>query len=125
MYVARATLAAAVLAAALPSLAADPPRDPFTPYGVAEDDVLRSWPFATVDVAALKLEGVVVGVASPTAIVVGPDGRGVMIKVGTLIGREGAQVKAIRRDRIVLETTLRNSIGEVRRVSSAMMLPGR
>lgn len=118
-------LAALVLVAA-PGVAADPPRDPFVPYGVDDaDDVLRDWPLSEVPVGALRLEGVVVGVASPSAMLVGPDGRGVVVKVGALVGKEGAQVKAVRRDRVVVETTSRSAIGEVFRQRHELQLAAR
>jgi hypothetical protein len=104
---------ALVLAAlvCLPALAA--PRDPFVPYAADDVDPALNVQLPDVDLGALIVTGVVVGVPSPTALVGAPDGRTASLKVGDLVSRAGARVVAIRRDRVVVETLFREWTGRV------------
>jgi type IV pilus assembly protein PilP len=57
----------------------------------------------------LRLVAVVTGVASPVAMLEDPHGQGHMVRVGTLVGRDGAVVKRIGKDTLILETVTRRS----------------
>lgn len=102
----------AVLALVLALPAAATPRDPFAPYGGPDDDVIECiGVLRDADLGAIRLTGVVVGTASPTALVQAPDGTSAALKVGTVLSRAMAEVKAIRRDRVVVETFTRDAAG--------------
>ena len=51
----------------------------------------------------LKLVAVVVGTATPMAMVEDPAGKGHTVKIGTLVGKRFGQVKHIRRGEIVVQ----------------------
>lgn len=60
----------------------------------------------------LKLIAVVVGTASPMAMVEDPSGRGHTVRIGTLIGKRFGQVKKIRRGEIMVEEEIRQYDGK-------------
>jgi len=66
-------------------------------------------PLQRLSLDQLRLVGVVSGVATPKAMVEGPDGRGHTLKVGTLVGRNFGVVKRISSDRVVIEERYRTS----------------
>ena len=57
----------------------------------------------------LRWVAVVSGVASPVAMVEDPTGQGHVVRVGMLLGKDGALVRSISRQGIVLEQTIRKS----------------
>jgi len=65
-----------------------------------------------IDIDKLKLVAVVVGTATPMAMVEDPGGRGHTVKIGTLIGRRLGQVKHIRRGEIVVQEEFRDFTGK-------------
>jgi len=70
----------------------------------------------------LRLVAVVSGVASPLAMVEDPEGRGHMVRRGTLIGKRSGKISDIRRDRIVVTELLRNKQGQILPVQTEMPL---
>jgi hypothetical protein len=61
----------------------------------------------------LTLRGVVTGVASPRALFEDAAGRSHVVRVGDVV--DGMRVKALRRQSVVLERTMRDWIGRVSR----------
>jgi type IV pilus assembly protein PilP len=63
------------------------------------------------DLDQLKLVAVVVGTATPLAMVEDPTGKGHAVKVGTVIGKHWGQVKHIRRGEIIIQEEFRDFTG--------------
>jgi type IV pilus assembly protein PilP len=93
-------------------------RDPFKTYYedlVSENpavDTTRLTELQKVDLDKLKLVAVVVGTATPMAMVEDPTGRGHTLKIGTLIGKRLGQVKHIRRGEVVVQEEFRDFTGK-------------
>jgi type IV pilus assembly protein PilP len=99
-------------------------RDPFRTYfaEVEElDDQMKSQTeLQRFDIDQLKLVAVVVGTATPTAMVEDPTGMGHTVRVGTLMGKHWGQVRHIRRGEIIIQEEFRDFTG--RRVSHLVPL---
>ena len=65
-----------------------------------------------VDLDKLKLVAVVVGTATPMAMVEDPAGKGHTLKIGTLVGKRLGQVKHIRRGEVVVQEEFRDFTGK-------------
>jgi type IV pilus assembly protein PilP len=93
-------------------------RDPFKTY--YEDlgsenplvDTSKLTELQKIDLDKLKLVGVVVGTATPMALVEDPSGRGHTVKIGTLVGKRLGQVKHIRRGEMVVQEEFRDFTGK-------------
>jgi hypothetical protein len=109
--------------AAVPAAAVDPAvsgRDPFSAY---PDDVISCFgdtPITRVPVGSLKVMGFVVGVASPRALVLHPDGTTHLVRVGTPIGKNLGQVSAITPKGVVVQEEFRDGIGRRMAVSTVL-----
>jgi type IV pilus assembly protein PilP len=68
----------------------------------------------------LNLVAVVVGTATPMAMVEDPSGKGHTVKIGTLVGKHFGQVKHIRRGEIIVQEEFRDFTG--RRISTLKSL---
>lgn len=100
----------------------DPFRAPAELSGLPPD--CRAAVLGCVDLDALTLSGVVVG-AVPTALVVDRAGQGHFLKVGMVVGRDLAEVVAIRRDGLVMRRHLQRWDGTViRQVFNWSLPPG-
>ena len=93
-------------------------RDPFETYfditrnSDAPDPGQNVTELQKIDLDKLKLVAVVVGTATPMALVEGPDGKGHVVKIGTLVGRRLGQVKHIRRGELVVSEEYRDFTGK-------------
>lgn len=91
-------------------------RDPFKTYFdelVLEQEEQESLTeLQRFDLDKLKLVAVVVGTATPMAMVQDPSGKGHTVKIGTLIGKRFGQVKHIRRGEIVVQEEFRDFTGK-------------
>jgi type IV pilus assembly protein PilP len=93
-------------------------RDPFKTYfdelnavdGGAGSDKLTE--LQKIDLDKLKLVAVIVGTATPMAMVEEPGGKGHTLKIGTLVGRRLGQVKHIRRGEVVVQEEFRDFTGK-------------
>ena len=99
-------------------------RDPFRTYfsevEELDEQVKNQTELQRFDIDQLKLVGVIVGTATPTAMVEDPQGMGHVVKVGTLMGKHWGQVKHIRRGEIIIQEEFRDFTG--RRVSHLVPL---
>lgn len=90
-------------------------RDPFRTYFAElereESDKRKLTELQKYDLDQLRLVAVVVGTASPKAMVEAPDGKGHVVKLGTLIGKHWGQVKHIRRGEIIIQEEFRDFTG--------------
>ena len=92
-------------------------RDPFKTYfdelsQNEQQDQTNLTELQKIDLDKLKLVAVVVGTATPMAMVEDPAGRGHTVKIGTLIGKRLGQVKHIRRGEIVVQEEFRDFTGK-------------
>lgn len=91
-------------------------RDPFKTYFdelILEQEEQESLTeLQRFDLDKLKLVAVVVGTATPMAMVQDPSGKGHTVKIGTLIGKRFGQVKHIRRGEIVVQEEFRDFTGK-------------
>lgn len=90
-------------------------RDPFRTYfsEIESEEVVRDklTELQQFDLDQLKLVAVVVGTATPKAMVEDPTGKGHVVKNGTLIGKHWGQVKHIRRGEIIIQEEFRDFTG--------------
>ena len=92
-------------------------RDPFKTYfdelnSDEVKDTSRLTELQKIDLDKLKLVAVVVGTATPMAMVEDPGGKGHTLKIGTLVGKRLGQVKHIRRGEIVVQEEFRDFTGK-------------
>jgi type IV pilus assembly protein PilP len=92
-------------------------RDPFKTYfdelsSNEQQDASNLTELQKIDLDKLRLVAVVVGTATPMAMVEDPTGRGHTVKIGTLIGKRLGQVKHIRRGEIVVQEEFRDFTGK-------------
>lgn len=90
-------------------------RDPFRTYFSEienEDAVARKLTeLQQYDLDQLRLVAVIVGTATPKAMVEDPTGKGHVVKTGTLIGKHWGQVKHIRRGEVIIQEEFRDFTG--------------
>ena len=65
-----------------------------------------------IDLDKLKLTAVVVGTATPMALVEDPTGKGHTLRIGTLVGKRLGQVKHIRRGEVIVQEEFRDFTGK-------------
>ena len=94
-------------------------RDPFKTYydetALPEEglgDTSKLTELQKIDLDKLKLVAVVVGTATPMAMVEDASGRGHTLKIGTLVGKRLGQVKHIRRGEIIVQEEFRDFTGK-------------
>ena len=91
-------------------------RDPFKTYFdellIDEQEQESLTELQRFDIDKLKLVAVVVGTATPMAMVEDPTGKGHTVKIGTLIGKRFGQVKHIRRGEIIVQEEFRDFTGK-------------
>ena len=91
-------------------------RDPFKTYfdelNIEQVDTGNLTELQRFEIDKLKLIAVVVGTATPMAMVEDPTGRGHTVKIGTLVGKRFGQVKHIRRGEIVVQEEFRDFTGK-------------
>ncbi len=92
-------------------------RDPFKTYfdelnADETKDTSKLTELQKVDLDKLKLVAVVVGTATPMAMVEDPAGKGHTLKIGTLVGKRLGQVKHIRRGEVVVQEEFRDFTGK-------------
>jgi type IV pilus assembly protein PilP len=90
-------------------------RDPFRTYFSEienEDAVNRKLTeLQQYDLDQLRLVAVIVGTATPKAMVEDPTGKGHVVKTGTLIGKHWGQIKHIRRGEVIIQEEFRDFTG--------------
>jgi hypothetical protein len=110
-----ALLAAAPFVVAPAGLASPAPRDPFAPFA-ATDGATACAPGPAVvctGLGRLTVRALVTGMASPRALLEDDAGRSHLVRVGDVV--DGHRVKAVRRDGLVLERSLRDWQGRLLR----------
>ncbi len=82
-------------------------RDPFKSllYGIREKKKAGLTPLQQRSLSELRVIGIVWGPHGYIAMIETPDGKGFVVKEGTLIGPEGGTVKKITNDSVIIDET--------------------
>ncbi|SDL45326.1 type IV pilus assembly protein PilP [Geoalkalibacter ferrihydriticus] len=103
-------------------------RDPFQSLLEIRKPVARTepeTPLQQFDLGQLRLIGAIVGMDNPRAMVLAPDGKTYIVRVGTRIGKNNGAVVSIEQNRIVVEERFYDFTDEVRTSRQAIELPKR
>ena len=109
-------------------------KDPFKPYGIVRasqapsaDNVhkrpLNALPIHSFDVGQFKLIGIVTGGRQSEAMVVDPNGKGYVIKVGMTIGKNEGLITSITNNGVDVVEQFRDDRGRVRKETIKITLP--
>ncbi|MBW2038868.1 MAG: pilus assembly protein PilP [Deltaproteobacteria bacterium] len=107
-------------------------RDPFRPFIAMQTPIKPSGeqvpitPLQKYDLSQVKLVAILVGKKGGRAMVEDSEGKGYIIKKGTYIGRNYGTVKAILKDRVIIEEKYKDYLGNVKlkRVVLRLHVPG-
>ena len=105
-------------------------KDPFKPFVVAKSapaDLKKSLqsglPIHSFDVSQFKLIGIVTGGKENHAMVVDPNGKGYVLKVGMTIGRNDGRVTSISTSGVDVVEQFKDDSGRVRKEHIKITLP--
>jgi type IV pilus assembly protein PilP len=93
-------------------------RDPFAAIVVKEEKQAKAGerpPLERYNLYDFKLAGVVWGGFGYNAMIEAPDGKGYLVRVGTILGPNRGVVKRITQDIMVIEEKFKNFSGETER----------
>jgi len=92
--------------------------DPFKPFIQLMPDKLRKSAFLTplqkYDISQLKLVAIITLPEGSVALVEDQQGKGYFLKRGTAIGRRDGKVKAIHKDRVIIEEAYSDILGQAK-----------
>ena len=103
-------------------------RDPFKPFiskatvGKGKTRGERLVPLQRYNFSQLKLIGIIWRNDKNMAMVEDPEGRGYVIKKGTLIGENNGRVTNILKDRVIIEEVYRNNSGKIKTRTASLKL---
>jgi len=103
----------------------DPFMSPLAMLGGVDGDDSPITPLQRYDVNQFRLNGVILGLDSPSAMVMSPDGKSYILKVGTKIGKNGGKVVQITNEGVSVEEVLVDFSGEKRVNVVLIALPKR
>lgn len=125
----------AISSPAAPKKVAPPPyvydpsgrRDPFEPPMLVKRPVsnVPLTPLQKFDLGQFQLVGVIIGKGAPRAMVVAPDGKGYILRMGTKIGKNNGRVVKISLDGVVVKEKFYDFAGTVRTKMAQIKLPKR
>lgn len=103
-------------------------RDPFKPFiskaavGKGKTRGERLVPLQRYNFSQLKLIGIIWRNDKNMAMVEDPEGRGYVVKKGTLIGENNGRVTNILKDRVIIEEVYRNNSGKIKTRTASLKL---
>ena len=99
-------------------------RDPFVPL-VATKKTAEFFenPLEAFDVPQFQVKAVIVGMGETKAMVMAPDGRGYILKVGMRLGKANGLIKDINRERILVEEQYQDLTGKLRKNIQELKVP--
>ena len=103
-------------------------RDPFKPFiskatvGKGKIRGERLVPLQRYNFSQLKLIGIIWRNDKNMAMVEDPEGRGYVVKKGTLIGENNGRVTNILKDRVIIEEVYRNNSGKIKTRTASLKL---
>ena len=95
-------------------------RDPFQPFIATQTPVKPSGeevpitPLQQYDLSQLKLVAIMVGKGDGRAMVEDAEGKGYIVEKGVYVGRKFGKVKAVLKDRVVIEERYKDYMGQVK-----------
>lgn len=109
-------------------------KDPFKPFVAVKSDPLNtadaikkakrnSLPIHSFDVGQFKLIGVIIGGRENRAMVTDPGGKGYVLKVGMLIGKNDGKVVSITSNGVDILEQFRDDNGRTRKENIKLTLP--
>ncbi len=102
-------------------------RDPFKPFitktTVKEEKKRPLSPLQKYSIGQLKLVAIIWGIRSPRAMVEVPEGKGYIVKRGSLIGNRNGRVIRILKDKIIIRERFRDAFGEIKTDDITLELP--
>ncbi len=93
-------------------------RDPFAPIIVKEEKKAKAGllpPLERYGIFEFKLTGIIWQGFGYNALVEGPDGKGYVVRVGTIMGPNRGVVKKITQEKIIIEEKFKNFSGGTER----------
>ena len=103
-------------------------RDPFKPFiskatvGKSKGRGERLTPLQRYNFSQLKLIGIIWRNDKNMAMVEDPEGRGYVLKKGTLLGENNGRVINILKDRVIIEEVYRNNSGKIKTRTASLKL---
>ncbi len=105
-------------------------RDPFRSFVAARTGVIASTektpkiktPLQRYSLDQLKVVGIIAGGEMRKALLEDDVGKGYVVSTGDAVGREGGKISSIRKDRIIIESTYSDVLGneKVRRITKKL-----
>jgi type IV pilus assembly protein PilP len=95
-------------------------RDPFQPFIATQTPVtpegeeIPITPLQQYDLSQLKLVAIMVGKGEGKAMVEDAEGKGYIVEKGVYVGRNFGKVKAVMKDRLVIEERYKDYMGQVK-----------
>ena len=95
-------------------------RDPFQPFIATQTPVkpteeeIPVTPLQQYDLSQLKLVAILVGKGEGKAMVEDAEGKGYIVEKGIYMGRNFGKVKAVMKDRVVIEERYKDYMGQVK-----------
>jgi type IV pilus assembly protein PilP len=95
-------------------------RDPFQPFIATQtpvtptDEEIPITPLQQYDLSQLKLVAIMVGTGEGKAMVEDAEGKGYIVEKGIYVGRNFGKVKAVMKDRVVIEERYKDYMGQVK-----------
>ena len=95
-------------------------RDPFQPFIATQTPVsptgeeIPVTPLQQYDLSQLKLVAILVGKGEGKAMVEDAEGKGYIVEKGIYVGRNFGKVKAVMKDRVVIEERYKDYMGQVK-----------
>ena len=95
-------------------------RDPFQPFIAMQTPVkpveeeIPVTPLQQYDLSQLKLVAILVGKEGGRAMVEDTEGKGYVIEKGVYVGRRFGKVKAVLKDRVIIEERYKDYMGKVK-----------
>jgi type IV pilus assembly protein PilP len=95
-------------------------RDPFQPFIAIQtplrptDEEIPLTPLQKYDLSQLKLVAILVGTGEDRAMVEDSEGKGYILKKGVYVGRNFGKVKAVLKDRVIIEERYKDYTGKVK-----------
>ena len=103
-------------------------RDPFQPFIATQTPVkpigeeVPITPLQKYDLSQLKLVAILVGKGEGRAMVEDAEGKGYIIEKGVYVGRNFGKVKAVLKDRVIIEERYKDYMGKVKEKEIVLQL---
>lgn len=99
-------------------------RDPFRPFvqvptanasGKVQKSVRDALPIQSFDTEKFRVTGIITGVRENSALVVDPNGKGYVVRVGMLLGNNDGRIKKVTNSTVEVEESFKDDNGRVKK----------